>query len=1246
MVDFLALSGQGHPALEPARAFAPAEVLSRLSSVLGESPELSALAQERNPELFYESLLNYAGRLGRHGRHAESQAVLEVVAGGSEASVAGRARRRIDALQGVGDIGARTEVLFGRFAREATEPVALASMGGAGALYRVTRFALLARLSSGPAGLLTRGFGARALASTLAFSAEASAFPMIMRAGHAALGHSQEWSAELLGHEIASSFFALGGLKLAGAGAGSLVRRLGQGNAAAFLGPLFRQTAMLGGIIGGHRLEEWAGLRPQLDGATTMVDSLALLLQFNVAGRLSQGLFGPSFRNWEMEVDRRSQSLGSNLTPHWASLRPVAIPHGTLAMASGPRPELPLHDGISLMEGSKFESSNSNRSSGPRLPHMGLRGDSPVSAKSEGLNRKEAERVLRELIPRGLEPERLENPGVVESLLNAFGVTSHAFDVQSFRDGYRIAQRHPERVARLAFDFDEVTLHWAFSPRDIFQVMAKGAEGAYFHTSRRVLEYDPLPATPGQGMNRFERIWFEGLQRLFPMAFRQHIQFHPGMRAFQLGLRFGQGQNLIMVTVGPSGRLMRLANEDAALKMIYFGRLPSDEISIEDVRGSTNIYTREDFVQALRVAESGEIRFPRNAQFESYLEILRNHPNEGNRIKHPVLALLRAKRPFDTLADDSSFALKVLGSLPGFTVLQVPSARPAATKNFTFGSVDAYLERSANGYVSALAERLAQDEWSSGPVENRPTPEGYKFQRLAVQIPWTEFGGGYVALGKEARARGRALAEGRVLEAPAAAVTDPSAPLSLTEVQSRLLVDRLYREFDTLLDGRPGEVSIEAANTLMLQEMAAASLENFQATLDTYLTPGEQFSLPQASLPLAERGQDFYSRVASLMAVKTAVCNLLALDVAEHAKDIIYRHGRPTLNGVAASRLNGNSMLTTLSDEGEVGVGIALIEPSNWASGLVGIGIDITTERASHSAPERHALSEAAYKAVYPAMVRRDSGQHHSNELSSDPNGTFSLSGDLNRAARGMRGDSGMPGPLPIRSLSFQVGRATVGLAAIPALPQSSKRPSFAPRPFNFPYRIDEDGRYQLPRPGMTVAVLGDVQAFRTLDLVRRGHFVVHIERDPDMAELAELMVQTVLRDESSIGRSSDTSVMRADWYSSAANADLVEAYFPLHNGDIPTRQEPGRGAALREFLDHALNSKLSNGGHGFVISEFRELIQDLAATIGETPGLQVLEERYSLTRPPIVGGYSLMMEGRQPVHYLVYRKGDGENSR
>lgn len=52
---------------------------------------------------------------------------------------------------------------------------------------------------------------------------------------------------------------------------------------------------MLSGILLGHRLEEWTGLRRRQEGATTLIDSLAMLLQFHVSGKLLPNVLGRDF---------------------------------------------------------------------------------------------------------------------------------------------------------------------------------------------------------------------------------------------------------------------------------------------------------------------------------------------------------------------------------------------------------------------------------------------------------------------------------------------------------------------------------------------------------------------------------------------------------------------------------------------------------------------------------------------------------------------------------------------------------------------------------------------------------------------------------------------------------------------------------------------------------------------------------------------------------------------------------------
>src|SRR5262249_25399574 len=118
-----------------------------------------------------------------------------------------------------------------------------------------------------------------------------------------ALGREQDYSQ--LGREIASSYLLLGGLRVSGIAANAL----GSGIRIRPIQGVIQQAGMLGGILLGHGLEESFQLRAHQAGATTLVDSLALLLQFNVAGNLTRHAFGEGFHAWEQGLELQSRYL-------------------------------------------------------------------------------------------------------------------------------------------------------------------------------------------------------------------------------------------------------------------------------------------------------------------------------------------------------------------------------------------------------------------------------------------------------------------------------------------------------------------------------------------------------------------------------------------------------------------------------------------------------------------------------------------------------------------------------------------------------------------------------------------------------------------------------------------------------------------------------------------------------------------------------------------------------------------------
>ncbi len=323
-----------------------------------ELAELESLASEPNRRMAGEGLLLFGRRLENADRLDSASEVYASVATLGEESLAERGRQRIEAMLGQGSTGLRVEFLLRRLAGHACEPTTLLALGTAGALFRATRLATLSRLVASPtSNLLTRGFGAQALASTAGFAVEGSAFTFTGRLGSEALGRSQDWSPTAVAGDLASSYLVLGGLRLAGGASRFIARNTGvQG----YSQKVFEQAGMLGGIYLGHGLEQITGLRPALPRATTWVDSLGLLLQFNLAGRLSRNLPGERFAAWERGLDQQSSALAAGV-PRLGP-RPFRGPELALASlgASEPARELPSERPlIAQMTGDEGGSSSS-----------------------------------------------------------------------------------------------------------------------------------------------------------------------------------------------------------------------------------------------------------------------------------------------------------------------------------------------------------------------------------------------------------------------------------------------------------------------------------------------------------------------------------------------------------------------------------------------------------------------------------------------------------------------------------------------------------------------------------------------------------------------------------------------------------------------------------------------------------------------------------------------------------------------
>src|SRR5262249_47200986 len=140
--------------------------------------------------------------------------------------------------------------------------------------------------------------------------------------------------------------------------------------------------------------------------------------------------------------------------------------------------------------------------------------------------------------------------------------------------------------------------------------------------------------------------------------------------------------------------------------------------------------------------------------------------------------------------------------------------------------------------------------------------------------------------------------------------------------------------------------------------------------------------------------------MAGILAAKKAVLDLLGLEEAGHWVEIQFRYGRPELSGETALALGKRSFLMSASDDGNVGLGLALLEDRLHSSGWVGIGVDLTSDRVHYTTPEQHAMGEAAYKATFPTHRIRRFGPRTAFEIQREADLSYTVSGKTAEAAR------------------------------------------------------------------------------------------------------------------------------------------------------------------------------------------------------------------------------------------------------
>ncbi len=303
------------PAVVSALLDGPEGIGARLTE--GQRAQLSALAGESDEGLFWRELLAFGGSLENAEKFDAAGRVYAAAVGAvREGPLRSTAENRLNAILGKGSFAPRFEFLLKRFTKDASDPKMIVPMLAGTAVYGLARTAALGRLAGGARGAwYTQGFGARLAASTVGFAAEVPTFAFSSRALRqiGADGHLPQPG---LGHEFASAALTLGFLKtfaFAGQQGYARLHSLHEASAAMrfsgltkFSQPLLSQGAMFAGLMSAHKAEEGLGLRPRVDGATTVTDTLASMFSLGVGARLGHYALGPRFASFQREMEFRT----------------------------------------------------------------------------------------------------------------------------------------------------------------------------------------------------------------------------------------------------------------------------------------------------------------------------------------------------------------------------------------------------------------------------------------------------------------------------------------------------------------------------------------------------------------------------------------------------------------------------------------------------------------------------------------------------------------------------------------------------------------------------------------------------------------------------------------------------------------------------------------------------------------------------------------------------------------------------
>jgi len=324
-------------------------------------PQLISLAGESQEEMYFAGLLNLGQRLKANQDLDKASLLLGMLSQNSPESIRSIALSEVQALQGQGASALRTEVLLSRLAKDSCDWRAIAPMIGASVIGQVAGTAFMSRLAATDATLFSRGWGLRFASGAASFLAEFPAYAGFNRllATQSEGSFSDELQRSALTIGVLKTFGFIGNqafLKAHGFSELGVPTRLT--GLARFDQALFPQATMFAGLMVSHKLEERWGLRPQVDDATTVTDTLASLLTLGAGSHLGHSILGGGFAKFQRELALRGEIFGNfsppgssasrqpllsemleRLFPKLQKLAPAGgLPEGWLAMAATENP--------------------------------------------------------------------------------------------------------------------------------------------------------------------------------------------------------------------------------------------------------------------------------------------------------------------------------------------------------------------------------------------------------------------------------------------------------------------------------------------------------------------------------------------------------------------------------------------------------------------------------------------------------------------------------------------------------------------------------------------------------------------------------------------------------------------------------------------------------------------------------------------------------------------------------------------